>query len=190
MIAFLEGEVAEKGVNRAVLNVGGVGYELLIPASLLSSLPAVGSRAKVHVRTVVREDAITLYGFASADERYLFDLLTAVGGVGPKLAISFLSALEPDAIRRAVLNGDSDALTIVPGVGKKLAQRAVLDLRDKLGGEAEGDLVTTGPLADVREALMSLGLSPSEASKATVDLEADGKATDELLREALRRVGR
>jgi holliday junction DNA helicase RuvA len=190
MIAFLEGEVVEKGANRAVLGVQGVGYELTVPASVLSTLPELGARTKVQVRMIVREDAITLYGFSTPDERLLFDLLTAVGGVGPKLAISFLSALQPDAIRRAVVGGDADALTIVPGVGKKLAQRVVLDLRDKLGEEPGGDLVATGPLADVREALVSLGLSPSEASKATVDLEVDGKATDELLREALQRVGR
>jgi Holliday junction DNA helicase RuvA len=188
MIAFLEGEVVEKAAGRLVLGVGGVGYELVVPTSVLSSLPPVGTRARVHTRQVVREDSLTLYGFASTDERELFDLLTSVTGVGPKVALGFLSSLRPDAIRRAVVAGDADALTVVPGVGKKVAQRVVLDLRDRLGGE--GELVAEGPLADVREALLSLGLTPAEASEAMAGIEADGKPTEDLLREALRKVGR
>ncbi|HEX6843751.1 MAG TPA: Holliday junction branch migration protein RuvA [Actinomycetota bacterium] len=188
MIAFLEGEVVEKAAGRLVLGVGGVGYDLLVPSSVLTALPAVGRTARVHTRMVVREDSITLYGFASPDQRELFDLLTSVTGVGPKVAVAFLSALAPDAIRRAVVTGDADALTVVPGVGKKVAQRVVLDLRDKLGGQ--GDLVVEGPLADVREALLALGLTPVEASEAMASIEVDGKPTEELLREALRKVGR
>jgi Holliday junction DNA helicase RuvA len=137
---------------------------------------------------VVREDAIALFGFATTDERELFDRLIGVTGVGPKVALAFLSALKPDAIRRAVVSGDAAALTVVPGVGKKVAQRVVLDLRDALGGEAE--LTVDGPLADVRDALVALGLTPVEASEAMRELDADGKPADELLREALQRVGR
>ena len=189
MIAFLEGMIVEKAGTTVVVDVAGVGYELLVPTSVLAGLPSAGGRARIHTRMVVREDSMTLYGFATVDERALFDLLTGVTGVGPKVALSFLSALQPTAIRRAIVAGDADALTVVPGVGKKVAQRVVLDLRDKLGG-GDAEVVLTGPLVDVREALVSLGLSTSEASKATVDLEVDGKATDELLREALQRVGR
>jgi Holliday junction DNA helicase RuvA len=189
MIAFLEGEVVDKGAGRVVLDVGGVGYELLVPSSVLAGMPSVGARARVHTRMVVREDAMTLYGFGSADEREVFDLLTGVSGVGPKVALAFLSSLAPDALRRAVVAGDADALTVVPGVGKKVAQRVVLDLRDKLGGEG-AEVIVIGPLADVREALLALGLTPSEASQAMSDLEPDGKAPDDLLREALQKVGR
>lgn len=189
MIAFLEGEVVEVGLGRVVLDVAGVGYELVVPTSLLSALPAVGGRARVHTRMVVREDSMTLYGFPSPDERELFDLLTGVTGVGPKVALAFLSALKPDALRRAVIANDADALTMVPGVGKKVAQRVVLDLRDKLGGDG-GDIIATGPLADVRDALLALGLTPAEASQALADIDADGKAPDDLLREALQKVGR
>ena len=144
MIAFLDGELLEKNVGRVVLNVGGVGYELAVPTSVLARLPAVGERARLHTRMVVREDSMTLYGFASTDERELFDLLTGVTGVGPKVGLAFLSALQPDALRRAVVAGDADTLTVVPGVGKKVAQRVVLDLRDKLGGEG-ADVISIGP---------------------------------------------
>jgi len=187
MISFLEGEVVEKTPTHVVVAVDGVGYEVMVPTSVLAALPA-GGHARVYTRMVVREDAIALFGFATTDERAFFDMLTGVSGVGPKVALSFLSALQPDAIRRAVVAGDADALTVVPGVGKKVAQRVVLDLRDRLGGPS--DLVVTGPLADVREALVALGLSPVEASHALADLDPDGREVDDLLREALQKVGR
>jgi Holliday junction DNA helicase RuvA len=188
MISFLEGEVVEKSATRVVLAVGGVGYDVAVPTSVLAGLPPVGRVARVHTRMVVREDAMSLYGFATLDERELFDLLTGVTGVGPKVAMAFLSALAPDAIRRAVVAGDADALTTVPGVGKKVASRVVLDLRDRLGGETV--ISVEGPMSDVREALLSLGLTPSEAAEAMRDLHADGRATEDLLREALSKVGR
>lgn len=188
MISFLEGEIADKGAGRVVLSVGGVGYDVLVPASTISKLPAVGTPARLLTRLHVRDDALTLFGFATSDERTLFDLLVTVTGVGPKLALSFLSVLSADAIRRAVTAGDVAALTVVPGVGKKMAQRVVLDLRDKLGGEG---VPLSGPLADVREALLSLGLSPQEASEALGGLGPDAdRPVEELLREALRHVGR
>jgi Holliday junction DNA helicase RuvA len=189
MISFLDGEVVDKSVGRIVLDVGGIGYELVVPTSLLSALPPVGGHARVHTRMVVREDSMTLYGFPSPDERELFDLLMGVTGVGPKVALAFLSALKPDTLRRAVIAGDADALTVVPGVGKKVAQRVVLDLRDKIGGEG-AQVVATGPLADVRDALLALGLTSAEASQALADIDAEGKAPDDLLREALQKVGR
>ncbi len=188
MIAFLEGEVAEKHGARVVLDVGGVGYDLLVPTSTLAALPPVGRRVRIQTRMVVRDDAMLLYGFGSPDERELFDLLTGVTGVGPKVALAFLSSLTPDAIRRSVVAGDAAALTVVPGVGKKVAQRVILDLRDRLGGD--GDLVVEGPLADVREALLSLGLTPQEASVAMSGIEVDDRPVDELLKIALQQVGR
>jgi Holliday junction DNA helicase RuvA len=187
VIAFLEGTVVEKTVGRAVLSVGGVGYDVHVPASTLAKLPAVGKAASVHTRMVVRDDGITLFGFASADERELFDLFVTVTGVGPKVALSFLSVLSAAALRRAVTAGDVAALTIVPGVGKKVAQRVVLDLKDKLGGHV---VIVDGPLADVREALLSLGLSSQEASEAMAGLADGDRAVEDLLRDALQHVGR
>ena len=188
MISFLEGQVVEKGTNRVVLAVGGVGYDLLVPTSVVGRLPSNGKTARIHTRMVVRDDAMVLYGFSAPDERELFDLLTGVSGVGPKVALSFLSALTPDVLRRSVIAGDAAALTVVPGVGKKVAQRVVLDLRDKLG--AEGDLVVDGPLADVREALQSLGLTPIEASEALASVQVDDREVEDVLREALQKAGR
>lgn len=188
MISFLEGEVAEKSGSRVVISVGGVGYDVQVSASTAARLPAVGRRARVFTRMVVRDDAMTLFGFGSPGERELFDLLVTVNGIGPKVALSFLSVLTPDTFRRAVAAGDLSALTLVPGVGKKVAQRVVLDLKDKLGGEV---VAVDGPLADVREALLALGLSPQDASEAMVGLAADGdRPVEDLLRLALRHVGR
>jgi len=187
VISFLEGQVAERAGGRVVIAVGGVGYAVQVPASTLAALPPVGRTARIHTRMVVRDDAMTLFGFASTDERELFDQLVTVNGVGPKVALSFLSVLTPDAFRRAVSAGDVAALTVVPGVGKKVAQRVVLDLKDRLGGEV---VIVDGPLADVREALLALGLSPQEASDAMAGLPANGgRSTEDLLRDALQRMG-
>lgn len=188
MIAFLDGRISEKGAGSVVLDVGGVGYEIAVPVSTIASLPAVGRPVRLFTRLHVRDDAMLLFGFGSADERSLFDLLVTVNGIGPKVALAFLSALTPDALRRAVISGDLAALTVVPGVGKKVAQRVVLDLKDKFGGDV---VVLEGPLVDVREALLSLGLSPQEAGEAIGALTADGgRSVEDLLREALRHVGR
>jgi holliday junction DNA helicase RuvA len=187
VISFLEGEVAERAGGRVVIAVGGVGYEVQLPASTLAALPPVGRTARIHTRMVVRDDAMTLFGFGSADERELFDQLVTVNGVGPKVALSFLSVLTPDAFRRAVSAGDVAALTVVPGVGKRVAQRVVLDLKDRLGGEV---VFVEGPLADVRDALLALGLSPQEASEAMAGLPSNGShSTEDLLRDALQRMG-
>lgn len=188
MISFLEGDVAERAAGRVVISVGGVGYDLLVPASTVAKLPPLGRPARVYTRMHVRDDSITLFGFASVDERELFDLLVTVNGVGPKVALAFLSVLSPEAFRRAVAAGDVAALTVVPGVGKKVSQRVVLDLKDKLGGDV---IVVEGPLADVREALLSLGLTPQEASEAMRGVDPDSdRPVEDLLREALRHAGR
>ena len=109
-----------------MLAVGGVGYDVSVPTSVVGNLPAIGKTVRIHTRMVVRDDAMILYGFTTTDQRVLFDMLTGVSGVGPKVALSFLSSLTPDALRRAVVAGDAAALTVVPGVGKKVAQRVVL----------------------------------------------------------------
>lgn len=187
MIAFLEGSVVDRREDRVVLDVGGVGYELLVPTSTAARLPANGKTARLHTRLAVRDDAMILYGFASGEERASFDLLTTVTGVGPKVALAFLSTLSAEALRRAVASGDIAALTVVPGVGKKVAQRVVLDLKDRFGGDG---VAIEGPLADVRDALLALGLSPQEASEAIGALEGTDRPAEDLLRDALRAVGR
>jgi Holliday junction DNA helicase RuvA len=189
VIAFLEGTVAEKAGDRVVLGVNGTGYEVLVPAPTLAKLPPPGRPAKLFTRLQVREDSMVLFGFATLDERSLFDLLVTVNGVGPKMALAILSVLNPDALRRAVTAGDVAAITLAPGVGKKLAGRVVLELKDRLG--AGGDGVVSGPLAEVREALLALGLTPQEARDALASLPADGdRPVEDLLRDALRTVSR
>lgn len=189
MISLLEGKVVEKAAGRVVISVAGVGYEVAVPAHTLAKLPAQGRPARLFTRLAVREDGIVLYGFATPEERTTFDHLVTVTGVGPKVALAILSALTPEAFRRALAAGDAAALTTVPGVGKKVAARIIVDLKDKLGGG--GDEVPTGVVADVREALLSLGLSAQEARDALAALGPDGdRPVEELLREALRSVGR
>ncbi len=188
MISLLEGKVIEKAGDRAVVSVGGVGYEVLLPAPTLGRLPALGRAARLYTRLQVRDDDMVLYGFSSVDERTLFDHLVTVSGVGPKVALAILSVLSTEALRRAVSSGDTAALTLVPGVGKKVAGRVILDLKDKIGGTAE---TVTGPVAEVREALLALGLSGQEAQEALAGIAPNGdRPVEELLREALRSVGR
>lgn len=188
MISFLAGEIAEKLPDRVVLDVGGVGYEVLVSVRTLSSLPPVGRRVRVFTRLHVREDAMVLFGFDAAEERQMFDLLNGVSGIGPKLALSFLSVHSPEGLRRAVAAGDVAALATVPGVGRKTAGRIVVDLKDKLGA---GEAVVGGPVSEVREALLALGLTPGEASDAldVIAGDEDG-AVEDLLRRALQSVGR
>ena len=187
MIALVEGTVAERAGDRAVLMASGVGYELFVSASTMSTLPAPGRPARLLTHLHVRDDAMVLYGFATSAERDLFRQLTAVNGIGPKMALAILSVLTPDALRRAVLDGDPDVITVVPGVGKKVAARIVLDLKEKLGGEVE--LPGAGPLAEVRDALGTMGLSPQEVQEALIDIDGDGAPVEVLLRRALQRVG-
>jgi holliday junction DNA helicase RuvA len=187
VISLLEGRVAGRGADHAVLLVGGVGYEVQCSATTLGSLPSLGGQARVLTHLHVRDDALTLFGFATAAERELFLLLLGVNGVGPRLALAILSVLSPEAFRRAVLAGDADAITIVPGVGKKVAARIVLDVKEKLGGDV--DLPVESPLSEVREALIGMGLSTQEVQDALAGLDGADGPVEDLLRGALQRVG-
>ncbi|MGH2692629.1 MAG: Holliday junction branch migration protein RuvA [Actinomycetota bacterium] len=187
MIALVEGTIAERAGDRAVIMAGGVGYELFVSASTLGSLPPAGKVARLLTHLHVRDDAMILFGFATVAERELFLLLLGVNGVGPKLALAILSVLSPEALRRAILEGDADAITIVPGVGKKVAARIALDLKEKLGGVIE--LPDAGPIAEVRDALTGMGLSTQEVQEAVSGLDGADGPVEDLLRDALRRVG-
>ena len=188
MIALLEGSLAEKVGDRVILSVNGVGYEVLVPTSTMAKLPPTGRSTRLFTRLHVRDDALVLFGFADVEQRHLFDLLVTVNGVGPKLALAFLSVLTPDALRRAVASGDVAALASVPGVGKKMAGRVAMELKDRLG---VGETTVTGPLSEVREALLALGLSTQETHEALVEVGDDtDRAVEEILRDALQVVGR
>jgi holliday junction DNA helicase RuvA len=185
VIASLSGKVEALEPGAAVVNVGGVGYLVHVPVSVLGGL-ALGRPARLFTYLSVREDALTLYGFATADQREAFRALTGVGGVGPRLALSVLSALEPDALRRVVASGDVGALTDVPGIGKRTAERMILELKQRLGPAAEHPVPAGSAVAEVREALIGLGYAPAEFRPVLDRIAADGAPVEELLRSALR----
>ncbi len=195
MIASLRGRLADVLPDGAVIDVGGVGYRVYLTPKALASLPR-GGEVLVHTVTYVREDALSLYGFLSADERHVFEQLLGASGVGPKLALALLSVHSPDALRRAVNAGDADALTLVPGIGRKGAARLILDLKGKFGDaaglELPSDPASRPAYAEVREALGALGYAPTEVKTALESLPDDAGAlpTQELLRLALRGLAR
>jgi Holliday junction DNA helicase RuvA len=207
VIAFVRGTIAEVGVDSAVVDVGGIGIEVRATPATLAELK-VGAPATLPTSLVVREEALTLYGFSHTDERTVFELLQTASGVGPRLAQAILAVLSPDEVRRAVATEDVAALTKVPGIGKKGAQRIVLELKDRLGapsGTAAADAGGASPSAvegawreQVRQALIGLGWSAREADgavDAVAGLAAEqakdgGPDVSALLRAALRSLSR
>lgn len=199
MIALLRGTVAASAPGEVVLDVGGVGYRVRVATG--GVLAAVGDEATLHTHLVVREDALDLYGFTAPAARDLFTTMLSVTGVGPKLALAALGALGEEGLRRAVVTEDVAALTVVPGVGKKGAQRMILELRERLGalaGVGDPDAVTpsgatgTDALGEARAALAALGYAPAEAVRALDALPAGTAAEgpEALVRAALRALGR
>lgn len=190
MIGSLRGTVAERHPGgEVVLDVGGVGYRVLVPAGALVAL-GPGEPATLCTHLHVREDAMVLYGFPTRDERDTFEVLLGASGVGPKLALAILSVHGPGSLRRALLEDDLDALTLVPGVGKRTAQRLVVDLKARLdlpeADLAEGPGGGVAPArSEVREALTGLGYGTDEVRAVMGQLPDEG-AVEDLLREALR----
>ncbi len=199
MIAHVSGRVAEVTVSSAVVEVGGVGLEVVCTPNTLAGL-RTGRDATVPTSLVVREDSLTLFGFADADERDVFELVQTASGVGPKLAQAMLAVLSPDELRTAVAGDDTKTLTKVPGIGQKGAQRIVLELKDRIGAPSRGApaAFTAGPAqawrGQVHQGLVGLGWSAKDADKA-VDAVAPGAGDGEpdvatLLRAALRTLSR
>lgn len=194
MYAYLEGVLAEKHPTAAILEVGGIGYELTIPLSTSQALPAIGSKVKLLTYFHVREDAQQLFGFINEEERLLFKLLLTVSGIGPKLAITVLSGLSSTGLAQAVQTQDLASLNAISGIGKKTGERILLELKDKIPiGLAERSR-TTGPsaleeeLSDALLALISLGYKRVNAEKAVKKvLDKDKKiSVEDLIRESLK----
>lgn len=193
MIASLRGTVLARSPRGELLvEVGGVGYRVVVTPGTVAAAGDVGATTFLHVHTHVREDALVLYGFPSLDERVCFEALIGAHGVGPAVALAILSVHSPTRLRQALLTDDLDALTLVPGIGKKTAVRLALELKSRLDlPELDGDVgarVNGGapsPLADVRAALAGLGYEPDQVRDAVQALPDDG-STEELLRLALR----
>ena len=198
MIAALRGRVAEKAPNRVVIDVGGVGYEVFVPLSTFYDVGDEGAEVALRVYTHVREDALQLYGFLTDLERQMFERLLAVSGIGPRLAVAVLSGLETRDLVSAVQRADVARLTTIPGVGKKTAERIVLELKDRLtqlappvNDETRAQVSTTDRLrVDLLSALQNLGYHRPDAERAVDALlkEASDRTFESALKDALRRL--
>lgn len=200
MIGRLRGVLVEKQPPSLILDVRGVGYELEAPMSTFYRLPELGQEVTLITHFVVREDAQLLYGFSDKSERQLFRSLIRVNGVGPKLALAILSGMEAEMFTRCVHEQDATMLTRIPGVGKKTAERLIVEMKDRLNewqpalaaleqaaiSKAPGTNTRHDPVQDAVSALIALGYRPQDASKAIAGVEADGLSTDQLIRLALR----
>lgn len=190
MIAHLRGRILEKNPAHVILEAAGVGYEVAISVPSFSRLPAEGAEISLYIYTHVREDTLALYGFVRRDEKQLFERLIGVSGIGPKLAMTVLSGIAPDTLVTALRGNDLGALTRIPGVGKKTAERMVLELRDKLDGLAAAPAAapTSQIEDDVISALVNLGYqrSPAEqAAKRATAKAGDGASFEQLFRQSM-----
>lgn len=193
MIASVRGEVLVRRPDHVVVEAAGVGYRLAVSAETLKAVPARGKQGTLHAHLVVRDDAMTLYGFASEEERDLFLNLTSVSGVGPKVAIAILSGGTPRELLRAIAAGDGKRFQAVPGVGKRTAERVIVELREKVTGELEEGVTATAdgggddPRTLARDGLMHLGYTLTEAEKLLDG--AEGDSPEDLIGAALRGAG-
>jgi Holliday junction DNA helicase RuvA len=191
MIAHLRGKLLAKHPNQAIVEAAGVGYDVTISVPTFSDLPAPGSEVALHIHTHVREDALALYGFLRPSEKVLFEKLLTVSGIGPKLAITILSGMAADEMVGAIRGNDVARLTRIPGIGKKTAERMVLELRDKLPQSAPTAITAAAPVSPVQEdvlsALVNLGYQRAAAETALELSVKGGKggSFDELFRSAL-----
>jgi Holliday junction DNA helicase RuvA len=194
MIALLRGVLIEKHPNQAIVDVGGVGYDVTVPVSTYTQLPEAGAEVRLRIYTHVREDALSLYGFLTVDEKALFEKLIAVSGIGPTAAVKILSGLAAPELIHAIQRGEVERLVRIPGVGKKTAERMVLELRDKLPavtGDAPETAAASAPFSpieqDVLSALLNLGCARPQAENAVRKAKAAGTVADfePLFRRAL-----
>jgi Holliday junction DNA helicase RuvA len=202
LIEFLQGTLVSKSSEYVVLQVGGIGFRVAVPAVTLDKLPAAGEEIRLLAYLHVREDEFSMYGFLSSEEKQFFQLLIQISGVGPKLALAVLSRYEAPDLRRAIIFGDLASLTVIPGVGKKTAERLILELKDKLGKlEVGRDSVpgaegAAGPgagddKAQAAAALAALGYHPGEIQKALALADRGGVCgVEDIIREALRGLSR
>lgn len=201
MIGRIQGTLLENRAPELLVDVHGLGYEIQCPLSTIFSLPGVGEIVTLHTHLAVREDAHVLYGFATFKERTLFRTLIKISGVGPKLALSILSGMETDRFIQSIQDQDPGALVKIPGVGKKTAERLIVEMKDKLQAlgsqgvmlmtplEAQVDRVQrVDALEDAESALIALGYKPTQASKAVSTVAQDGMSSEDIIRAALKAI--
>ncbi len=199
MIGRLQGELVEKQAPYLLLNVQGVGYELEAPMSTFYELPECGESVTLHTHLLVREDAQTLYAFKQLRDRSMFRNLLKVNGVGAKMALAILSGMDSNAFSQCIHHGDVDSLVRIPGVGKKTAERLILDMRDRLdkemsagasseavNGNGANGHIPQDPIADAVSALVSLGYKPNEASRMVSGVDTKSQNSEDIIRLALK----
>ena len=192
MIAAVRGEVMVRRADHVVVDAGGVGYRLAVSSETLKSVPATGREIFLHAELIAREDSLALYGFSSEEERDLFRLLISVSGIGPKVAIATLSGGSARDLFRAIAAGDAKRFQAVPGIGKRTSERIIVELREKVAGALEEEVMVAGtgdgdPRALARDGLVNLGYAPLEAEQLLDGV--DGEDPEALLAEALRKAG-
>ncbi|MBS4900353.1 MAG: Holliday junction branch migration protein RuvA [Clostridiales bacterium] len=193
MISYVKGKLVEIIGDTVVVENGGFGINIRVPESVLSQLPGIGSETLIYTYMYVKEDLINLFGFITRDDLNVFKLLLNVNGIGPRGALSILSTVTPDALRLAVLSGDIKLISSAPGIGKKTAERLVLELKDKVSVSVAPESIVTGSdieqtaVGEAVEALETLGISRSEAEKAIRSIEGrENMSAEELIKEGLR----
>ena len=200
MIGFVRGKLAVKSPPVLVIDVQGVGYEIEAPMTTFYNLPALGEEVKLHTHLVVREDAHILFGFSAETDRLLFRALIKVNGVGPKLALTILSGLSADEFHRCIHDNDAQSLVRLPGIGKKTAERLIIEMRDRLP-DMTGDLPTDSSLPAIDQshsgnpkqeavsALISLGYKPQDATRMVQTISAEDQSCEDIIRAALQGAG-
>lgn len=198
MISFVRGRLAEVADSRCVIETSGIGLEINVPYTVLEALPGIGEETILYTYFKISEDAMSLYGFLSRRDEEMFEKLISVSGIGPKAALAILSTLTPDDLRMAIAAGDAKAIARAPGVGAKMAQRLILELRDKIDiseiidshgagvAESQGGASSAAAAAEAIEALTALGYSASQAARAVHEVYGENMMPEEVLKAALK----
>lgn len=202
MISYIRGELCDIEEQKAIVDVNGVGYGIYMPQQALSLLPPMGQQVKIHTYLNIREDAMQLFGFLTKEDLNVFRLLIGVNGIGPKAGLNILSCLSPDELRFAVLSGDAKAISATPGIGKKTAEKLILELKDKLniedmlehaahGGDSEDlasgtDTASNNMQAEAVQALTALGYGSAESLRAVKKSSPECSSVEDILKEALK----
>ncbi len=191
MIAGIKGRIESIGSTWVIVDVGGVSFQVFLPTSTLSTLGVVGQEVKLHTHLHIREDNMTLYGFGSASELALFQTLITVSGVGPKVGLAMLSAMDVESLTTTIVSGDTSLLTSIPGIGKRTAERIVLELKEKIsaGWMITQDVESVQSNSEVLAALTSLGYSVAEATRAVATLSSTQMSIEDKVKMALKYFG-